>query len=250
LGNFGTGKTTFCKKYAYELASKYKIDSTARIPIIINLGDYDRTQDIQEVITSTLQFGHGVRIDSALCQELQRLGKFVLIFDGFDEMAAQVDPDTIRENLREINKISRIPENRFLLTCRTHFFRDRVQVEVLTDFDILYLPEWGELELRIFLQKRFGDSWQQQLDRIRGTHNLEELAQTPLFLEMIVETLPKLGDQVRRIELYKIYTDKWIKKQSGHRGARLNEEERKQFINDLAINLYTEDSLSCLTVSS
>lgn len=245
LGNFGTGKTTFCKKYSYDLARIYKEDPTSRIPILINLSEYERKQSIQEVITSTLQYGYGVRIDTALCLELQRLGKFILLFDGFDEMATNVDPNTIRDNLREINNISRIPENRFILTCRTHFFRDRVQAEVLADFDIIYIPEWGEIELKAFLQKRFGNNWKQQFNRIRGTHNLEELAQTPLFLEMIVETLPKLGAQVRRIELYRTYTDKWVKTQSHHRGARLSEDERRQFVNDLAIKLYTEDRLSC-----
>lgn len=245
LGNFGTGKTTFCRKYAYDLATQYKVDSTGRIPVLINLSDYDRKQDIQEVITSTLQYEFGVRVDPALCQELQRLGRFVLLFDGFDEMASQADAETVRGNLREINKVSRIPENRFLLTCRTHFFRDRVQAEVLGDFNVIFLPEWGEIELKEFLQKRFGNDWDVQLDRIRGTHNLQELAQTPLFLEMIVETLPKLGDQVRRIELYEVYTNKWIKKQTGHRGARLSEEERRQFVSDLAIKLYTDGIFSC-----
>lgn len=245
LGNFGTGKSTFCRKYAHDLALLYKQDQTIRIPIVINLSDYDSKIHIQQLILNTLQFRYNINITYTICQELQRIGRFLLIFDGFDEMATRVDPETVRENIREINKVADISENKFIVTCRTHFFRDRVQAEVLTDFDILFIPEWGETELKEYLQKRFGAEWEEQLARISGTHNLPELAQTPLFLDMIVETLPKLGDQVKRHELYQVYTDNWIRDQSKRKGARLSADQRSQFVTELAIKLYIEDKLSC-----
>lgn len=245
LGNFGTGKSTWCRKYARDIAKTYEKDHTKRIPIVVPLTDYEANVDIQQLITNTLQFRYALRIDLAVCQELQRLGRFLLIFDGFDEMASRVDPEIVRENLREINKISRIPENVFILTCRTHFFRDRVQAEVLADFDTLFIPEWGETELREYLESRFGDSWEEQLARIYATHNLAELAQTPLFLEMITETLPALGDKVRRAELYRAYTSKWISGQTMRRGARLQRDERRAFVAELAVKLFRDDRLSC-----
>lgn len=245
LGNFGTGKSTWCKKYARDMAINYRNDSTKRIPVLIPLTDYETNLDIQQLITNTLQFRYGLRIDLAVCQELQRLGRFILIFDGFDEMAARVDPEIVRENLREINKITRISENVFILTCRTHFFRDRVQAEVLADFDTLFIPEWGEPELREYLEKRFGNAWEEQLKRIYSTHNLAELAQTPLFLEMIIETLPSLGDRVLRAELYRAYTSKWIQGQTMRRGARLQQDERRGFVIELAMKLFRDDRPSC-----
>jgi RNA polymerase sigma factor (sigma-70 family) len=245
LGNFGTGKTTWCRKYARDLAVQYKADRTRRIPLVVSLSDYETRLDIQQLVTNTLQFRYGVRVDISLCQELQRLGRFVFIFDGLDEMATRVDPEVVRDNLREINKITRIDENLFIVTCRTHFFRDRVQAEVLGDFETLFIPEWGEAELTEYLQRCFGDDWDKHLERIRGTHNLEELAQTPLFLQMITETLPKLGEQVRRSELYAIYTETWIVEQSQRRGARLHRDDRTQFVTTLATKLYKDNRLSC-----
>lgn len=244
LGNFGTGKSTWCKKYARDLAFKYKQTQSGRIPILISLSDYDSNVDIQQLIINTLQYTYGVRIDTQICQELQRLGRFLFLFDGFDEMAIRVDPDVVRENLREIAKIGRIPSNVYILTCRTHFFRDRVQAEVLADFDVLYIPEWGKAELREYLQLRFKDGWEHQLGRIDGTHNLAELAETPLFLEMIVATLPQLGDEVRRCDLYDRYTQRWIVEESGRRGSRLSSDQRRAFISDLAIHLYRDDKLA------
>ncbi len=245
LGNFGTGKSTFCTKYAFDLATQHKRDPATRIPVLVRLSDYESKLDIQALITNTLQFRYGVRIDLTLCPELQRLGRFILLFDGFDEMATRVDPDVLRDNLRELQKVSRIPENKFILTCRTHFFRDRVEAEILTDFRLLYIPEWGDRELREYLQKRFGRQWQPQLDRIHGTHHLAELAQTPLFMDMIVETLPKLGDEVRKAALYTVYTDKWIRDQSRRRGARLSSEERGRFVRELSVKMYLEGKSSC-----
>lgn len=245
LGNFGTGKTTWCRKYAHDLALQYKQDRTRRIPIVVSLSDYETKLDIQQLITNTLQFRYGIRADLSICQELQRLGRFLFIFDGLDEMATRVDPEVVRENLREINKVARIQENVFIVTCRTHFFRDRVQAEVLGDFEMLFIPEWRETELQEYLQKRFGSEWEKHLDRIHGTHNLAELAQTPLFLEMIVETLPKLGEQVRRSELYETYTNAWVVEQSQRRGARLQSDDRKRFVIELATRLYKDNRVSC-----
>lgn len=245
LGNFGTGKTTFCRKFAYELAKKYKKNSTYRVPIVVNLSDYESKLDIQQLITNTFQFRYGVRIDITICQELQRLGKFLILFDGFDEMATRVDTDIIQDNLRDIDKISRISENKFILTCRTHFFRDSVQTSILSDFDIVYIPEWGEPELSEYLKKRLGEKWKRRLKQINRTHNLSELAQTPLFLEMIVDSLSSLGDNVSPGKLYNVYTNKWIDEQSRRRGARLNKEERRQFVHDLALKLYIDNKSSC-----
>jgi len=245
LGNFGTGKSMWCRKFARDSALLHFQDRTRRIPVVIPLSDYEAKLDIQQLVTNTLQFRYGVRIDLTLCQELQRLGRFLFLFDGFDEMATRVDPEVIRENLREVNKIARIPENIFIITCRTHFFRDRVQAEILADFSMLFIPEWGEAELREYLHKRFGSGWENHLDRINNTHNLTELAQTPLFLNMIAETLPKLGSEVRRTQLYQAYTENWLQEQTLRRGARLSSYDRQAFVSELALTLYREGRTAC-----
>lgn len=245
LGNFGTGKSTWCRKFARDMARRYRDDHHNRIPVVVSLSDYEGKLDIQELITSTLQFTYGLQISLTVCLELQRHGRFLFIFDGFDEMATRADSEVVRDNLRQINKVAKIQENLFIITCRTHFFRDKVQAEVLKEFETLYIPEWGEAELREYLEKRFGGDWQRHFDRIRGTHNLPELAETPLFLEMIAETLPKLGDHVRRTELYQTYTANWISEQSQRKGARLTSDERAAFVQDLAVKLYRDERVSC-----
>jgi RNA polymerase sigma factor (sigma-70 family) len=241
LGNFGTGKSTFCRKYAHDLALAYQADPSRRIPILINLTDYDWRFDIQHLILQSLTARYEIAISNAVCQELQRQGRFLIILDGLDEMATRVDIDTIEDNIREIAKLTLIDNNRILLTCRTHFFRDKIEVQLLRDFAVLFIPEWGAEELQVYLQKSFGAAWKEKLKLISDTHNLTELAQTPLFLEMIVESLPELGDAIARTRLYQVYTDKWIVEQSRRKGARLREEARRQFVKELAVGLWLED---------
>ena len=245
LGNFGTGKSTFCHKYAHDLAELYDEVDVTRIPVVVSLSDYDSKLHIQQLILNTLQFKYNLNITSTIFWELQRLGRFVFLLDGFDEMAIRVDEDIIRENIREVDKLSEIPENKFLVTCRTHFFRDKIQASVLAKFEQLFIPEWTELELKEYLQKRFGNSWEKQLRKIAGTHNLPELCQTPLFLEMIVEALPKLGDEVKRVELYEVYTNTWIDDQSRRKGARLPSPQRRQFVTELALKMFLEGKTFC-----
>jgi len=245
LGNFGTGKTTFCKKYSYDLALRYKKDKTKRIPILINLKDYDSRFDIQHLILNTLQNKYGLNISMPIFQTLQKAGKMLFLLDGFDEMDARAGSEVIKGNLRELNKLSEVASNRMIITCRTHFFKNKVQTKMLSEFNLIYVPEWSEVELEEYLQKRFRLDWPKTIDRILGTLNLRELARTPLFLDMIAGSLPKLGDNVKRVQLYRVYTDNWIENQSYRKGALLLPEERKQFVKELALKLYLEKRLTC-----
>lgn len=245
LGNFGTGKSTFCQKYARDLANNYKKNKTGRIPVIISLKDFNSKIFIDELILNTLQNRYGININKSIFSELQRLGKFIFLFDGFDEMDGSASPETISSNFKQLDKISEIKENKLIVTCRTHFFRNKVQLEGLEDFVMLYIPEWGEVELKEYLQKKFDTKWREHLIKIKGTNNLPELAQTPLFLELITETLPLLGDHVKRIELYKVYTDKWYNYRTKSNIAMITTEERRSLMKELAMKLYTENRLSC-----
>jgi restriction endonuclease len=49
LGNFGTGKTSFCLKYRDLLASRATSDVSARIPILVDLREFRSGLDIHQV---------------------------------------------------------------------------------------------------------------------------------------------------------------------------------------------------------
>jgi predicted NACHT family NTPase len=59
---------------------------------------------------------------------LLKEGKIILIFDGFDEMATQSNAALTMKNFMELNRAF-AGKAKILLTCRTHYFKDRVETE-------------------------------------------------------------------------------------------------------------------------
>jgi hypothetical protein len=62
LGEYGTGKTSFCRKFAHDLAIEYNKDPlNNRIPILINLRDYSKVMSVRQLITDLLINEYGLR---------------------------------------------------------------------------------------------------------------------------------------------------------------------------------------------
>jgi len=57
-----------------------------------------------------------------LFSKMNDAGLFLLILDGFDEMATRVDADTLEMNIREIEKLVASPTSRLLITSRAEYF--------------------------------------------------------------------------------------------------------------------------------
>lgn len=246
LGNFGTGKTSLCHKLVNELLKKYKSDPRNRIPVLISLKDYRAGIDIEQLIVSQLQKQPGINIDVKLFGELQKMGRFVFVLDGLDEMATKVDRIVINENLREISRLKESGDNLYLITCRTHFFQDRITDEFLKDYQVIYLTDWGRSELEQYMRKRFPSKWKKYYNQIITKITLEELAKTPMLLEMIVKSLSSFSDdkELNNRNLYKTYTNDWIESQSRRKGSVMTMNQRREFVERIAEHLYIEDESS------
>src|SRR5205085_499650 len=97
FGEYGAGKSSLSQKLTHDLAAAFLADPNAsRIPILLNLRDFIGKLDIEAYITSFLDRECRVtnpKID--LFRKMNDAGIFLLIFDGFDEMAVKVDADTL-----------------------------------------------------------------------------------------------------------------------------------------------------------
>src|SRR5204862_6246106 len=97
FGEYGSGKSTLCQKLARDLALSHLNDpSSSRIPILLNLREFVGKLDLEAYITSFLDRECNVvnpRIE--LFRAMNEAGIFLMIFDGFDEMAVKVDADTL-----------------------------------------------------------------------------------------------------------------------------------------------------------
>lgn len=246
LGNFGMGKTAFVHKLSAHLAKKYLESPTEnKIPILVQLKEHKAGTSIEETIVRALQISYGVNWDIRTFSFLKRNGQLIFLLDGLDEMAAKVDRVSINENLREIFDLAE-GRNTVLFSCRTHFFFSVIDEGKLRNFKYIYLLPWRKQELITYLQKRTPNSWETVLSRIQNVFNLEELAQTPIFLEMIVETLQrieKLDTTINSSDLYDYYTQKWMYQQEIRRGSVLTSEQKEQLMLILAYEMLKRDEL-------
>jgi hypothetical protein len=103
FGGYGIGKSSYAKRLASWLADRALKDRQRRIPILVRLGGLTQAQNIRDLLT--VQFAADHRVDGFnynLFAQLNALGRFVLIFDGFDEMKHAMRKRDIEINFRNI----------------------------------------------------------------------------------------------------------------------------------------------------
>ncbi|MBU1746439.1 MAG: SIR2 family protein [Chloroflexi bacterium] len=271
LGDFGSGKTWFCQRYAYLVAKRYLADPARnRIPILITLRDYSRAYDVKQLITDALvnRYKVGLAAGYETFVWLNSAGRLLLIFDGFDEMERRVsDYRTTADNFWELAKAVG-PASKVLLTCRTEYFRHRGEEErTLTrqrsqvsvpagdqvidlrgrqGFEVVYLRDFGDEDIQLALQKRLPVGWGPVYQKILDLSNLHDLASRPMLLGMIAKTLSKIQDagQINQTTLYKTYTDELLKWRPSENTDYIQPQDRLFFVQELAWEMYTSQRLT------
>jgi formylglycine-generating enzyme required for sulfatase activity len=275
LGDYGTGKTSFCRQYAAKQARRWLADpDRARLPLLITLREYTKTLEVKSLITNALVNAYGIQgATFAAFERFNADGRLLLIFDGFDEMAQRTGTRTAVENFWELARVV-VPGSKVLLTSRTHYFRTHHEAEVLLhgrawepdanprnraavsdpssgapdyidlrdrpNFEVLHLEPFTEADIQAVLRKRFPEQWQAYWEQIQAIYNLPDLARRPVLLEMIMETLPQLqaGQTVNVAQLYQAYTAQWLERDVGQGRVLLTSAQRRTFAEALALTMF------------
>jgi len=223
LGEFGTGKTWLVMHYAWELLQKY-IEAKdrglerPRLPLVIQLRDYAKALDVENVLAGFFFTKHNIRLTAEIFDRLNHMGKLLLIFDGFDEMAARVDKQKMANNFWELARTI-VPGAKAILTCRTEHFPDaKAAWEALKgefpasmtryvtaeppQFEILELEPFDEKQIRTVLGKRSTQT--ETVERVLQNPQLRDLARRPVMTELILEALPEI-EQGKPIDISRVY---------------------------------------------
>lgn len=271
LGDYGSGKTSFCYTYTLKLLDKFIEMKSNILPILVKLRGYNKAVGIAQLLTD--YFVNELGINNFNMSSLKLLLKnmnVVMIFDGYDEVAKKVDFDVKYDVLKEI--CSFIEDNtKIIITCRPNYFQSSSEYErIFKNSHYSYEP--GEKKVPDFIEnsiadlnekqiKCYIDSYQRELrdlnvsipdilKAISDTHDLTDLAKRPFLLYMILKTLPEILKEEGRIyykkinaaKLYLKYTDVWINREDRKNKTLIRKEDKELFCKEIAFKLYVSDS--------
>ena len=221
LGEFGTGKTWVAFHYAWTALQKYqqakqKGLTRPRLPLVILLRDYAKALDVENVMAGFFYSQHEISLNSSVFDQLNRMGKLLLIFDGFDEMAARVDRQQMINNFWELAQVV-VPGAKVILTCRTEHFPEakegrsllnaelRASVANLTaespQFEVLELDKFNDEQIRqVFSNVTNSDT----VDKVMNNPQLLDLARRPVMSDLILEALPDI-EAGKPVDMSRVY---------------------------------------------
>ncbi|MEG4168191.1 MULTISPECIES: WD40 domain-containing protein [unclassified Microcoleus] len=222
LGEFGTGKTWFAMHYAWMALQHYRYAQKRglerpRLPLVIPLRDYAKAVSVESLFSEFFFRKHEIPLAGySAFEQLNRMGKFLLIFDGFDEMAAKCDRQETINNFWELAKAV-VPGAKVILTCRTEHFpegkegRALFNAELQASTTILTgeTPQFEVLELEKFNDEQIGQALSFQteaatVEKVMGNPQLLDLARRPVMTELILEALPDI-EAGKPVDMSRIY---------------------------------------------
>ena len=222
LGEFGTGKTWFAFHYAWKALQHYRNAQQRgverpRLPLVIPLRDYAKAVSVESLFSEFFFRKHEIPIPGySAFEQLNRMGKLLLIFDGFDEMAARVDRQQMINNFWELAKVV-VPGAKVILTCRTEHFPEAKEGRALLNAELQAstkdltgeTPQFEVLELEKFNDEQIHQVllYQAQpvtVEQIMGNPQLLDLARRPVLTELILEALPDI-EAGKPVDMSRVY---------------------------------------------
>jgi predicted NACHT family NTPase len=226
LGEFGTGKTWFSFHYAWDCLQAYKQAKDQgferpRLPLVIALRDYNKALKVESVLSDLFFNKHDIRLNSSVFDCLNQMGKLLIIFDGFDEMADKVDRQKMINNFWELARVV-CPGSKVILTSRTeHFPHDRESRQLLNAelesstakltwgsprFELLELAKFNEAQIRQVLINEVVDKGLNPniVEKVMIRSELLDLVRRPVMTELIIEAMPEI-EAGKPVDMSRIY---------------------------------------------
>lgn len=225
LGEFGNGKTWFCRHYASRQLERYLNDPVGqRLPILITLRTFAKSMTAQQLINDAFMEQYKLPfVGSAynVFQEMNRRGKILLILDGFDEMARRVNYQTVVDNFWELANLV-ADESKVILTSRTEYFRWAKESEKILGgqeygrqtivlspprFEVLHIEPFTDDQIHQVIVLLLGqDEGPVMANRILSNPNLAEMARKPVLVKLLLAALeeasPNAVQNTAQIYLY------------------------------------------------
>jgi NACHT domain len=248
FGGYGIGKTTLALHLCYILAKRAQVDPARRVPVLVALGDIYDEQSIEGLISRTMASRyHTGNYHFQLFSELNHAGRFVIVFDGFDEMKHGMTPVAFQKNFAELLKLDSA-EARIVLLGRPTIFESSSEFDKVvhgrsrTELGNKSLPQerrsFIEIRMREFerdeaitfvrkyyphcvaKERNFSQEDETRLQQLLGP-DFESLLSRPIHAKMLCEVATNLNvnlSQLNKLALYDQFVDHLIERETQKRG--------------------------------
>ncbi len=257
LGDFGAGKTFLLR----ELARRMPERLPHLVPVFVELRSLEKARTFDQLIVQHLATAGERRFDLDAFRYMLREGRIVLLFDGFDELAARVTYRRATEHFETLLQAAG-GDAKVLVTSRTQHFESDRQVrsalleraEMLPSLSVCHIQPFDSEQIVAFLRNRLGNERQareryQLIDEIK---DLLGLSQNPRMLSFIADIPARQLREARErtgpitaAELYRLLIERWLeyeldKSQPPDTEAALLRKQRWEAVTALALCLWTK----------
>ena len=258
LGDYGVGKTTMINKIACDVSKDLLKGETKnkRIPIVIRLKEYINNISLEDYITALFVNKLNVKIDYKTFQTLNKEGCFVFFLDGFDEISGIYEEEESVKIFREIDKLVET-KSKVILTCRTHYFKNKDQLnnvfkesrlyQQIRDkcgYRIIYIDGFERKQVEEYIEKWEIDKKEDYLRIIDNVYNLKDLSHRPVLLNILMKTIPQLEfknvSSINSSSLYRTYVNFWLNRDEGR--TIVSKYDRK-LLSQLIANYYFTNNI-------
>jgi hypothetical protein len=125
IAGYGMGKSTFAKHLSASLAAEALANPIRRVPILVTLGEIVDEQSVDGLIGKVLASRYRAgNYHFHLFEALNRAGRFIIIFDGFDEMKHGMTLSMFERNISELLRLDGDKARLLILGRPTAFHND------------------------------------------------------------------------------------------------------------------------------
>jgi WD40 repeat protein len=238
LGNAGSGKTTFLEYLSYQMVRGFLNDPViCPLPVMIPLSEAEHVNDFDDIVLRHFsnQGFHHVKLDHFY--QLFNMRRIVLLLDGFDMLSDRTPWKIPFQTFKMIQKVTE-SGGKIIITCRTHFFKDHAELDMLyessqtiLDFEdalagvsnannddsqnpisLIYLQDLHDDQIGRYLNIIDPKNYKACLSKINKIYHLSELAHCPLLLDIIQKNIQAIQNQHsnQTLDIYRIITQMWL----------------------------------------